>query len=362
MEETQNNNIRPFFPHNINQSILSNNNEHVDNFYSFKKREDYIPLCCIINFKQDWSSLFLETRNGFTLKHYVESFKHKNITEGLLGKDDFYNWITKPENIHLLVLFNDRIYNFYNSNKDMFKKDLLEMYDEFINKEIDFKIYFRSYILFKSGPKLIKNIFLPRYITNQCKKLHPLKNKDYITHQFFCGEIDLDMWSNIHTLNGSHTSSLKPLFSMMVIPEYAPYVKACMLNNIEINPACLELWIDKELDNPKSPHPFRSLFNKEIRQYAISRNITIRVFDSLKEEIINYPKKKVFKSIKESKEYLSNVIKEALAEERKKHNIVDPIEIDQSVASILTSEKASDVTEESFNIFNISALPDNLPF
>src|SRR5690606_24865769 len=149
---------------------------------------------------------------------------------------------------------------------------------------------------------------------------------------------------------------------MMVIPEYVPYIKACMLNNIEINPACLELWIDKELDNPKSPHPFRSLFNKEIRQYAVSRNITIRVFDSLKEEIINYPKKKVFKSIKESKEYLSNVIKEALAEERKEHNIVDPIEIDQSVASILTSEKTSDVTEELFNVFNISALPDDLPF
>src|SRR5690606_10047512 len=108
------------------------------------------------------------------------------------------------------------------------------------------------------GPKLIRNVFLPGYITNQCRKLAPSRNKTYITHQFFCGEINLDTWCDIYRYSGLPTSSLNPLFSMMVIPEYVPYIKACMLNNIEINPACLELWIDKELDNPKSPHPFRS--------------------------------------------------------------------------------------------------------
>src|SRR5690606_19974222 len=133
MEETQNNGIRPFFISNINQ--LQPPAYKIDKFYSFKNREDYIPLCCVTNVEQKYRSLYSGANNIFMLNSYVEDFKRRNIIKGLLGKDEFYNWITKPENIHLLVLFNDKISSFYLYSKDMFKKDLLDMYDEFINRE-----------------------------------------------------------------------------------------------------------------------------------------------------------------------------------------------------------------------------------
>lgn len=306
-----------------------------DKINTFKTDGEYIPLCSLkifndnIRYVQTCDLLGMFNRKNYhtpaiRLEDYISN---KKILEYL------------KDNRHLVYLSKVGSLGLLNT-----KQGLLDSYDNFINTDLDNRILFTNNHTDRASVKVIENsCFLPLFnVTDVTKKNQA--NKKYLTNYFFCAELDYRI---TNSLRGKiNTVGVTPLYTLVIKKEYIEYVKACMINNIAINTSILELWIDKSLDTTTSEHPIRGEFVKKIRQKCKKDNITIKVFDSLRDQIINYPKPKVFKSLSDRKKYFEEIVRKGLEKERIAYGIVSKSEdLDKTIASIVEDSKKSEVQE-----------------
>jgi len=307
-----------------------------DKINTFKIDGEYVPLCTLKIFNNN-SKKYLET------SILLNQFNRKNYHSINANIDDYVTNIKVlaylKNNKHLVYLSKIKEYPSLNT-----KQGLLDSYDNFINTDLDNRILFTNNHTDRASVKVIENsCFLPLFnVTDVTKKNQA--NKKYLTNYFFCAELDYRV---TNSLRGKiNTIGVTPLYTLVIKKEYIEYVKACMINNIAINTSILELWIDKSLDTPSSEHPIRGEFVKKIRQKCKKDNITIKVFDSLRDELINYPKPISFKSLADRKKYFAEIVKKGLEKERIAYGIVAKSEdLDKTITSIVEDSKKSEVQE-----------------
>lgn len=110
----------------------------------------------------------------------------------------------------------------------------------------------------------------------------------------------------------------KPLLSLMFKKEYLNVIKAYQLCDKEIPVGYLELWVDKSLDDLGSNHKgIREHYIREIKKPMIVSGVEIKVFDDLDSEMYDRNVLPNFRSIKEQKEWVEEIVKKGLDNERK---------------------------------------------
>lgn len=316
-------------------SLLSYNSMNND-YYSFKRSNDAIPLFCLMRPHRDSigvarTSTYFDSIEGL--------YKTKcNVINYINGDSDD---ITKKV---IEKLFE----NYDNRSIIMFSHEGLFRASRFTDIE-SLKKRIKDYYHIYMGPTNYFHHYSNYYggigVTNLVKSTTSFNlssygkistkggpTEIYDSNYYFCAKRRSQTLGNVNIVH------VDPLYSLMVKKEYINYVKTCIFYNIKPNPEAYELWINESLDNPKSGEPIRLQFNKLIRKPLEAQGVKTVVFANLKEQMMNYPVIKTFKSIPEEKAFIKGVFEKFIKEEKKRYGIIDRTEeLDKMIEEIMDS-------------------------
>lgn len=143
------------------------------------------------------------------------------------------------------------------------------------------------------------------------------RNNRIITNLHFCASYSDSSISYIdhNGYNGTKLEyNIKPLFTLVVKPEFMPYIRLCWLLGEEPDYSIFELWIDSEFDNKGTEFKFlrskfKNLYLPKIENLGIEVKKVSNIMDKLFYKI-QVPNS--IKTIKDRKDWINLVSKETI--------------------------------------------------
>lgn len=201
--------------------------------------------------------------------------------------------------------------HYFEEVEDTFNNVLPNAIEEYLNSYIDYSISFPTNHSGTSYDDLFNALNFNNWSTID------FRNNSILTNLHFCADL---LRERVPYINQNGVSAMrmeykiKPLFALVVKPEFIPYLRLCWLLGEEPNYSIFELWVDSEFDIKNTNWKFlRSKFRNLYLPRIESLGIDVRKVSNLMDKLfykIQIPE--TVKTIKDKKDWINNVSKETL--------------------------------------------------
>jgi len=252
--------------------------------------QQLFDINCIKLKDNDYVGLFNINKNFINksdlLRFDEPRFMHLNRIHTINTKEQYLpsvNFHTKiMNNVKNLCSSSVLLHNTLNFSKENIK--------EYVNSNnlVDFNYYHSDSI------SSYESLFNQTLTTNRINNVG-LRGHNFITHFGFLADFNPEF---------------KPLFSFMIKKEHLKYFKLCYLTNKAPNLSLVEFWMDSNLLDNNDFKNIKMYFNKTLRPIITQNNIKVVKVDNLLDYMFDYIKIPNFPTIKDKKEFDTNIISE----------------------------------------------------